>query len=156
MLVNSSLSDKLALLCLDVLRALSVVSENSTRQDKDKTNQISRGERDFIRIVVEIIQEIRVPGDEDNGEEQAEVDPDTSMDTPVSRTPKPKSRDVMTEEERTRQDKLDMRCLCLCEGVLERVDGVRILIRLQWLDTDYIFLLAIRRLSTIIRVCMVC
>ncbi|KAF5368894.1 hypothetical protein D9758_002970 [Tetrapyrgos nigripes] len=122
MLVDSSLSDKLALLCLDVLRALSV-DPNSSGLDKLKPNEITPAEKDFIRVVVEIIQEIRVPGDEDNGEEQLEIDPDSSMDTPVLKTPKPKSREAMTEDERAHQDKLDMRCLCLCEGVLERVNG---------------------------------
>ncbi|KAK7462742.1 chromosome condensation complex Condensin, subunit G [Stygiomarasmius scandens] len=107
MLVNNFLPDKLAPLALDVLR------------------ELSEGERDFIRIVVEVIQEIRVPGDEDDGE-QARQDPDASleMDTPsVARTPRPKPREEMTEQERDRQDRLDMRCLCLCEGVLERVNG---------------------------------
>jgi len=108
MLVNNFLPDKLALLALDVLR------------------ELSEGERDFIRIVVEVIQEIRVPGDEDD-DEQTRQDPDASleMDTPsVARTPRPKPREEMTEQERDRQDRLDMRCLCLCEGVLERVNEV--------------------------------
>ncbi|THV04781.1 hypothetical protein K435DRAFT_774313 [Dendrothele bispora CBS 962.96] len=109
MLVNNLLPDKLALLSLDVLR------------------ELSGSERDFIRIVVEVIQEIRVPGDEEDGEQQERLDPDASLDidTPsaIAKTPKPKPRSEMSVQERVRQDRLDMRCLCLCEGVLERVNG---------------------------------
>lgn len=33
----------------------------------------------------------------------------------------------MTEEERREADLTDMRCLTLCSGMLERVNGVRVL-----------------------------
>jgi condensin complex subunit 3 len=45
---------------------------------------------------------------------------------PIRIAPKgPKSSEDMSSEERARLDAIDLRCLSLCIGMLERVNGVR-------------------------------
>ncbi|KAI0090375.1 nuclear condensing complex subunit [Irpex rosettiformis] len=92
--------------CLDVLRTLSL------------------NERDLIRVVVEVVHELRDPADE---EEQLRDDTVSNIgETPASvktvrAAPKPLAE--MTPEEQVRADAIDLRCLALCIGMLERVNG---------------------------------
>ncbi|KAI3616327.1 condensin subunit cnd3 [Moniliophthora roreri] len=94
--------------CLDVLR------------------KVVPSERELIRIVVEIIVELR---DSDDPIADTEDDHDGARsDTSQSTTRKEKSlrrtKDVqsMTPEEKHQADLTDLRCLTLCIGMLERVD----------------------------------
>ncbi|OSD02558.1 hypothetical protein PYCCODRAFT_1367188 [Trametes coccinea BRFM310] len=99
--------------CLDVLRVL------------------SPNERDLIRVVVEVVHELRDPSegdaDAEEGVSKAELDDDaTEMGSPrrpvrPSQLPKPIAE--MTPEEKARADAVDLRCLALCIGMLERVNG---------------------------------
>ncbi|ESK90249.1 condensin subunit cnd3 [Moniliophthora roreri MCA 2997] len=84
-------------------------------------------ERDLIRLIVEIVQNLRDPGDEEEPtvRPRNDADPDASF-TSVDETPKPakaKSRADMTPEEQRRADHIDLMCLILLEGLLERVNG---------------------------------
>ncbi|KZT37030.1 hypothetical protein SISSUDRAFT_988304 [Sistotremastrum suecicum HHB10207 ss-3] len=106
MLSHDCLPQSLVTSCLDVLRTL------------------SSGERDLIRVVVEVIQELRDPGGSDVEEEMPDATMSTmSGDSPRKiRQPKPPPAE-MTEEEKTRATLIDIRCLDLCRGMLERVNG---------------------------------
>jgi len=57
-------------------------------------------------------------------------DADTTIDGSTTAAPRtmrgPKSLMEMTTGERERADAIDVRCLDLCIGMLERVNGVRI------------------------------
>ncbi|KAI5887283.1 uncharacterized protein SCHCODRAFT_060997 [Schizophyllum commune H4-8] len=94
---------------------------------------IMDSERDLIRIVVEIVIDLR---DEDGG---IEGDPNSTVSLLMSqsegdtttlsairsrdRSVRRKGRDEMTVEERMQADVTDMRCLILCIGMLERING---------------------------------
>ncbi|KAJ7178845.1 nuclear condensing complex subunit [Mycena crocata] len=100
--------------CLDVLR------------------QLSPNERELIRVVVEIVQDLREPGDEEDDlgaadQTQETINPDGDADTSFDSekaTKKPaRAREDMSPEEQQRVDSIDMRCLSLCVGMLERVNG---------------------------------
>ncbi|KAJ7086065.1 nuclear condensing complex subunit [Mycena belliarum] len=117
MLTRPTLPLKLVPRCLDVLRK---VSHNN--------------ERDLIRVVVEIIQDLRVPGDEEDDADAAnqsqdtitlDGDADTSFDSETPVVPKKpvRTREEMSPDERRNVDMIDMRCLTLCIGMLERVDS---------------------------------
>ncbi|KAJ7746625.1 nuclear condensing complex subunit [Mycena metata] len=91
-------------------------------------------EREFIRVVVEIIQDLREPGDAedeptaaDQSQDSINLDDlgDRSIDSDQSSVPKKpvKPREEMSSEERQRLDEIDLRCLALCIGMLERVNG---------------------------------
>ncbi|KAJ6516489.1 nuclear condensing complex subunit [Mycena sanguinolenta] len=108
MLTNHKLPMDLVPRCLDVLRKL------------------SPDERDLIRVVVEIVGDLRDPGDEDDG---AAINPDDAADTSFGSEEGPglqrlgRARKEMSREEQDRTDLTDMRCLILCIGMLERVNG---------------------------------
>ncbi|KAI5122624.1 hypothetical protein M0805_008713 [Coniferiporia weirii] len=109
MISQDSLPENLMPLCLDILRKL------------------SSGERDLIRIVVEVIHELR-DGDSDEDDTRGRsADTGTGVDeTPVpTRTPgRPRKPPAdMTVEEKERADTIDLRCLSLCIGMLERVNS---------------------------------
>ncbi|KAI0266182.1 nuclear condensing complex subunit [Gloeopeniophorella convolvens] len=108
MIAQEALPAGLVARCLDVLRTL------------------SSSERDLIRIVVEVVHELRDANDDDENELMAD-DPDTTVDgsaTAAPRAPRgPKPPGEMTPEERARADAMDVRCLDLCIGMLERVNG---------------------------------
>lgn len=99
--------------CLDVLRVL------------------SPSERDLIRVVVEVVHELR---DERNGEEgedgerekdgEGEGDDGNEDDANLSAVKAPKPPKELNPEEQAQADALDLRCLSLCIGMLERVNGV--------------------------------
>ncbi|KAJ6631026.1 nuclear condensing complex subunit [Mycena sp. CBHHK59/15] len=116
MLTRPTLPLPLVPRCLDVLR------------------QLSSDERDLIRVVVEIVQDLREPGDEEDDTGAADQsqdtinldgDGDTSFGSEKPAAPKKmvKARDDMSPEEQERTDMIDIRCLSLCIGMLERVNG---------------------------------
>ncbi|KAH9837531.1 nuclear condensing complex subunit [Rhodofomes roseus] len=111
MISHDVLPENLVARCLDVLRVL------------------SPNERDLIRVVVEVVHELRDPSEpeEDNpqvndGESELAKTPATVRVRPQGfGLPKPESE--MTPDERARADAIDLRCLALCIGMLERVNG---------------------------------
>ncbi|KAJ7510357.1 nuclear condensing complex subunit [Mycena galericulata] len=116
MLTQPALPLNLIPSCLDVLRKL------------------SPNERDLIRVVVEIVQDLRDPGDEEEDVGAADQTQDTivfdndadtsfgSENTAASKKPV-KTREDMSPEEQRHADETDLRCLSLVTGMLERVDG---------------------------------
>ncbi|KAF9461702.1 chromosome condensation complex protein [Collybia nuda] len=113
MLSQEELPESLLSKCLDVLR------------------QLSNNERDLIRVVVEIIHDLR---DFEDEEEDLDLDKDVDAETTVGDTPatvRPSRSQIFsnkpakekTPEEKARADEIDMRCLILCIGMLERVNG---------------------------------
>ncbi|EIN08176.1 hypothetical protein PUNSTDRAFT_143847 [Punctularia strigosozonata HHB-11173 SS5] len=108
MISQEPLPDSLVTRCLDVLRKL------------------SPNERDLIRLVVEVVQELRDPPLEEEEDALPEVDAETTFETPKTvKTirPEKKKDEDMTPEEHARKDAMDLRCLDLCIGMLERVMG---------------------------------
>ncbi|KAF9008698.1 nuclear condensing complex subunit [Cyathus striatus] len=111
MLSQEGLPEGLIPACLDVLRILSV------------------NERDLIRIVVEIVTDVRDRGEEEEDSVVKDVDAETNYgDTPATVRParatlsrKPSAE--LSPEERARADVIDLKCLTLCTGMLERVDS---------------------------------
>lgn len=149
MIGQESLPETLVARCLDVLRIL------------------SPNERDLIRVVVEVVHELRDTSDPDAEENLSMTvscsllslslliadydvflvrvqkggstqDGNESMDgdeesvtaaapkpaTLTTRGGFPKPVAEMTPEEKARADDIDLRCLSLCIGMLERVNGV--------------------------------
>ncbi|KIM27971.1 hypothetical protein M408DRAFT_70480 [Serendipita vermifera MAFF 305830] len=103
MIGQSGLPDGLVPGCLDVLRKL------------------APGERDFIRLVVEVVQVMRDPG-VDMDEEVPVVDDETQIgDTPVKRQKLFQAPEEKSAEEQAKMAEIDMRCLSLCTAMLERV-----------------------------------
>ncbi|KAF9484715.1 hypothetical protein BDN70DRAFT_872249 [Pholiota conissans] len=104
MLESEVLPEVLMAPCLDVLRVLSV------------------SERDLIRLVVEIVSELRdniLCEDIDNplGEPAVQSFNETTS-TRLSRS----CTDDLSPEKKERLDVIDLRCLKMCIGMLERVD----------------------------------
>ena len=120
MISQNILPEGLVARCLDVLRKLSM------------------NERDLIRVVVEVVHELRDPAEEEQEKADAStsVDADESMTefgSPRKQLPRPaKPPTEMTPEEKQRMDAIDLRCLSLCIGMLEHVNGVRV-VRLLWM-----------------------
>ncbi|GAV99813.1 condensin subunit cnd3 [Lentinula edodes] len=89
----------------------------------DVLSKILPSERELIRIVVEIIIELR-----DDDEVEPVIDDNfdgsrsdiTQKERSMRRS---KDRHEMTPEEQQQNDLTDMRCLVLCIGMLERVNG---------------------------------
>lgn len=122
MIGKESLPDGLVARCLDVLRVL------------------SPSERDLIRVVVEVVHELRDEGDGDEVDKDKDADDDAEggdaneddaslSAAKAAKAPKPPKQ--LGPEEQVRADALDLRCLSLCIGMLERVNGVRLLACLQ-------------------------
>ncbi|KAG2088380.1 nuclear condensing complex subunit, partial [Suillus discolor] len=109
MISQEALPESLVARCLDLLRIL------------------SPNERDLIRVVVEVVHELRDVSDEEEALKEPADDGETNFgETPMpTRTaPKgPKPSEDMSSEERARMDTIDLRCLSLCIGMLERVNG---------------------------------
>ncbi|KAI0941839.1 hypothetical protein AcV7_002413 [Taiwanofungus camphoratus] len=108
MISQDVLPESLVARCLDVLRIL------------------SPDERDLIRVVVEVVHELRDPSDPEEDSREANDGESEFGQTPttartVRALPKPNSE--MTPEEKTHADAIDLRCLSLCIGMLERVNG---------------------------------
>ncbi|KAH8989792.1 nuclear condensing complex subunit [Lactarius hatsudake] len=94
----------------------------------DVLRTLSSSERDLIRIVVEVVHELRDANDDDEViNELINDDDDTTIDGPTTVAPRaprgPKSHAETTAVERERADAMDVRCLDLCIGMLERVNG---------------------------------
>ncbi|KAI6131286.1 nuclear condensing complex subunit [Pisolithus croceorrhizus] len=116
MISQEVLPDSLVSRCLDILRTL------------------SPNERDLIRVVVEVVHELR---DRDAADEEAEAEKERAeVATSFGETPsagpsstqgglrKPlREAKPLSPEEQVRADALDLRCLSLCIGMLERVNG---------------------------------
>lgn len=129
MISQEALPESLVPLCLDILRKL------------------NNDEKDLIRIVVEVIHDLR---DNDSDEDdvvrfqrsalsvvdlrvsQRGKSVDATFDQDLEGTPVPprtpgrvrKPTHEMSEQERDRADAIDLRCLTLCIGMLERVNSV--------------------------------
>ncbi|KAJ3782510.1 nuclear condensing complex subunit [Lentinula aff. detonsa] len=92
----------------------------------DVLSKILPSERELIRIVVEIIIELR---DDDDAEPAIDDNFDGSRSDITQSSRKERSmrrtrdRQDMTAEEQQQSDLTDMRCLVLCIGMLERVHG---------------------------------
>ncbi|KAG7094853.1 hypothetical protein E1B28_005661 [Marasmius oreades] len=92
----------------------------------DILQKIVPSERELIRIVVEVIIELR---DTDDGEVEDDNDGDRSDITQSTSTlrrerslKRIKQLQTITPEEKFQVDLIDLRCLTLCIGLLERVD----------------------------------
>ncbi|KIJ59925.1 hypothetical protein HYDPIDRAFT_99639 [Hydnomerulius pinastri MD-312] len=111
MISQEALPEPLVARCLDVLR------------------QLSPNERDLIRVVVEVVHELRDSGEvEEELEKEAADDGETTSfgETPSAANPAPKGPKppkVLSPEDQARADAVDLRCLSLCIGMLERVNG---------------------------------
>ncbi|KAJ7597000.1 nuclear condensing complex subunit [Mycena floridula] len=128
MLGNSHLDDRVAIACLDILKILST------------------DDRDFIRLVVDMIQAIREEG---YGAEILDLaDPDSSFDDTDEKPKPPNANDlfkhhraVMSEQEKIKADMIDLYCLSLCTAMLERVNTpFEDNIHLKTLAEDLIFI----------------
>ncbi|KAF8875410.1 nuclear condensing complex subunit [Gymnopilus junonius] len=93
----------------------------------DVLKKIMPSERDLIRVIVEIVVELR-EGEEDA--ENAEEPPIDDNQSDVSqatikrdKSVRRKDRQDMSPEERVQADLTDIRCLMLCIAMLERVNG---------------------------------
>ncbi|KAJ7104390.1 nuclear condensing complex subunit [Mycena belliarum] len=85
----------------------------------DVLKEIMPTERELIRVVVEIVMDLRDPE-----EEEPEADHDTTLSTVRSRSlRRAKPREEMSAAEAARADLTDMRCLAVCVSMLERVHG---------------------------------
>ncbi|KAF9648455.1 ARM repeat-containing protein [Thelephora ganbajun] len=103
MIAHQALPEGLASRCLDVLRKL------------------SDSERDLIMVVVEVIHELR---DTEESDDEVVVSNDGNQSVGDSSGPRKKRSGIaMSAEEQSRRDAMDMRCLSLCIGMLERVNG---------------------------------
>ncbi|VDC04706.1 unnamed protein product [Peniophora sp. CBMAI 1063] len=106
MVAQEALPDELVTPSLDVLRLL------------------CGGEKELIMLIVEIIIDLRdlVKIPVDGAQPELDASQDESGST-ANAMPMYKRRDEMTEEECQRSDAMDVRCLDLCIGMLERVNG---------------------------------
>ncbi|KAG6889138.1 hypothetical protein C0995_003498 [Termitomyces sp. Mi166 len=92
----------------------------------DVLKEILPTERELIRVVVEIIVDLREDDHDINDVENSLLgDPDMTQTTITKdkSSRRTKSRKEMSPDERVEADIIDMRCLLLCIGMLERVDG---------------------------------
>ncbi|EPS93226.1 hypothetical protein FOMPIDRAFT_1056181 [Fomitopsis schrenkii] len=112
MISHDVLPESLVSRCLDVLRIL------------------SPNERDLIRVVVEVVHELRDPSEPEeeapqvnDGESEFSKTPATVRTVRPQGLGLPKPESEMTADERARADEIDLRCLSLCIGMLERVNG---------------------------------
>jgi condensin complex subunit 3 len=125
MVSQEALPQSLVSKCLDVMRNL------------------ASGERDLIRVIVEVIQELRDTGETEKEEgvsttsillsqtnkTQSQIEHDNATtqmsDSPrIVHTQRATPVRELSEEEQRRSSVVDLRCLDLCHGMLERVNGV--------------------------------
>ncbi|GBE88890.1 hypothetical protein SCP_1402980 [Sparassis crispa] len=107
-----------------------LLPENLMEPCLDVLKETTAGERELIRIVVEMVHELRDGiGGEDNVLDQisrsnSNASFDTTQSSIRSRSKKrSKEAQEMTSEERAKADAMDMRCLALCIAMLSRVNG---------------------------------
>jgi condensin complex subunit 3 len=129
MISQEALPESLVAKCLDILRKLSA------------------SERDLIRVVVEVVHELRDPQDVEEDVSVRDLQQVLSSvpfltlsqkefvaedeDTSFAESSAPKrvqparqvSPSQMTQEEKAKSDAMDIRCLSLCIGMLERVNS---------------------------------
>ncbi|EIM89256.1 ARM repeat-containing protein [Stereum hirsutum FP-91666 SS1] len=110
MISQEALPERLLTRCLDVLRVL------------------VRSEKELIRIVVEVVHELRdtdeeLPKEETNDDDLSTVGGTARPRSTSTQPAAPKAVEDMTPEERARQDAVDIRCLDLCIGMLERCNS---------------------------------
>lgn len=106
MLSHSSLPPSLIPKCLDVLLK-------------------GTSERDFMRIVVEIVQGLRADSTLVTSESEGEAGSEAEEEARVRRAKKGKGRKGSQEPAReARRKELDLRCLVVVRALLERVMGV--------------------------------
>ncbi|KAJ7635072.1 nuclear condensing complex subunit [Roridomyces roridus] len=87
----------------------------------DVMKEILPTERELIRVVVEIVIDLR-EGDSEEPEEEMNDQDTTQSDIRKERSMRrAKAREDMTAEEGARADVMDLRCLEVCNGMLERV-----------------------------------
>ncbi|KAJ7485781.1 nuclear condensing complex subunit [Mycena latifolia] len=87
----------------------------------DVLKEIMPTERELVRVVVEIVMDLREPEEEEN---ENENDHDTTQSSLQNRSlRRTKAREDMSVAEAARADLTDVRCLALCVGMLERVHG---------------------------------
>ncbi|KAH8101082.1 nuclear condensing complex subunit [Cristinia sonorae] len=109
MISRHALPENVIMRCLDVLRKLSA------------------SERDLIRVVVEVVHELRDSGLDEERDQSGPDDNETNFgETPATQKtvralPKPTSE--LSPEQKARADAIDLKCLSLCIGMLERVNG---------------------------------
>ncbi|KAJ2934154.1 hypothetical protein H1R20_g2926, partial [Candolleomyces eurysporus] len=98
----------------------------------DVLKEIMPSERDLIRVVVEIIVELRETEEVEDVDDILGIPEDQDADISVATdaisrggrsTRKSRDRDAMSAEEKRTADMTDIRCLMLCTAVLERVNG---------------------------------
>ncbi|KAK0203511.1 nuclear condensing complex subunit [Desarmillaria ectypa] len=90
----------------------------------DVLKEISPSERELIRVIVEIVVDLR--DDDDNEIAEGDISrSDTTQTTIRKEGSMRRMRDLesMSAEEKREADLTDMRCLTLCIGMLERVHG---------------------------------
>ncbi|KIY53262.1 hypothetical protein FISHEDRAFT_33685 [Fistulina hepatica ATCC 64428] len=87
--------------------------------------RIMDSERDLIRIIVEVIVDLRDEASEGSARSgrSASVQSRSGSRERSRSMRRPKTREDMSPAERARADATDMRCLALCIGMLERVHG---------------------------------
>ncbi|KAJ7167346.1 nuclear condensing complex subunit [Mycena crocata] len=95
----------------------------------DVLKEIMPTERELIRVVVEIVMDLREPEEEDLEVNETQDHDTTQSDITQSTIRKERSlrrakdRSGMSVEEGVKADLTDMRCLALCISMLERVHG---------------------------------
>ncbi|KAG7448853.1 ARM repeat-containing protein [Guyanagaster necrorhizus] len=90
----------------------------------DVLKEISPSERELIRVVVEIVVDLR--DDDDNEIAEGDISRSDTMQTTIRKEGSiRRMRDLesMSPEEKREADLMDMRCLTLCIGMLERING---------------------------------
>ncbi|KAF8962585.1 nuclear condensing complex subunit [Flammula alnicola] len=94
----------------------------------DVLKEIMPSERDLIRVIVEIVVELREGEEDAENADEPQID-DNQSDISQATIKRDKSsrraedREDLTPEERVQADRMDIRCLMLCIAMLERVNG---------------------------------
>ncbi|KAJ7739418.1 hypothetical protein DFH07DRAFT_983601 [Mycena maculata] len=89
----------------------------------DMLVEIMPSERELVRVVVEVVTDLREPP-EDDADADAEAAADTTQSTKSTQHSLQRAlAEEMAPAEGTRADLVDMRCLALVVGMLERVRG---------------------------------
>ncbi|KAJ8516410.1 hypothetical protein ONZ45_g6279 [Pleurotus djamor] len=86
----------------------------------DLLRELSNSESDLIRLVTETINDLRIAPDVEETEAPAPPSSDDLQATPVATKP---PRVTLNGRDDLEKDDIDTRCLLLCIGMLERVNG---------------------------------
>ncbi|KIY72680.1 hypothetical protein CYLTODRAFT_19435 [Cylindrobasidium torrendii FP15055 ss-10] len=91
----------------------------------DVLYQITPSEQELVRIVVEIVSDLRDKDEDEDEDGDAKSDAGSvaSVDQPKGVLRKIKDRSTMSPEEQRAADEADLRCLTICIAMLERVNG---------------------------------